>query len=392
VHPGDPALKQICADQIGPDVEHFTTENSARDFDRVRQALGIKELDLYGFYYGTNLSAVYASRFPKHIRTLGLDGAFPLKTWDWFEPTQYRAMKRQLQQFCDRSAECKTDEVFQALSWAAEELRNAPRPLAGLAKDDRVYRQPLQLDVVTLAGLTVDIPRITEDEKTSSLAVRLPLIAALLKAYRQKNWADLEALAADRLSVKKAWLSDPNSPYSSVNHALNMTISCRDYAVPWKQTSTIDQRHLEYKTNAIAYDKRYPNAFAPFTAAEWGMRRREFSLYDSNINCPIQREALPAQSEQKFTWSASLPVLVLNGDYDFQTPNEDALLAAAQFKQAQFARFKHHGHAILPKSLCAGQLVREFLNNKRVANPMKCYDADAIPVSLEKGKEEFLFF
>jgi pimeloyl-ACP methyl ester carboxylesterase len=156
VHPEDPSLKQLCADQIGPDTQHYTTENTARDFEQVRRALGIAELGLYGFSYGTNLSAVYASLFPKHVRTLGFDGAMPLTTQKPFEPEHYAAMKRQMQQFCERSAQCKTDEVFQAIAWAANELRKAPRPLGALAKGDRFYLQPLQLDAATLAGLTVD--------------------------------------------------------------------------------------------------------------------------------------------------------------------------------------------------------------------------------------------
>jgi pimeloyl-ACP methyl ester carboxylesterase len=385
VHPYDLSLKQLCADQIGSDTQHYTTENTARDFEQVRRALGIAELDLYGFSYGTNLSAVYASLFPKHVRTLGFDGAMPLTTQKPFEPEHYAAMKRQIQQFCERSAQCKTDEVFQAIAWAANELKKAPRPLGALAKGDRFYLQPLQLDAATLAGLTVDWPRLIEDEKTEASAWRLPFISALLKACRQKNWAELEALTADRLSTKKTEANDPNLPHTN---ALFNTISCQDWTVAWKRTSTLDQRRIEYKANSATFDRENPNAFTPFSAAEWGMRRGGIGYYQMNINCPVQKTALPSQSEQTFTWPDSLPVLVLNGDYDFQTVNEDAERAVAQFKNAQFARFKHHGHAILPGSLCASQLLREFLDKKRVADPMKCYEADAAGVSLEKGKEK----
>jgi hypothetical protein len=98
----------------------------------------------------------------------------------------------------------------------------------------------------------------------------LPFISALLKAYRQKNWAELEALTADRLSTKKTEANDPNLQYT---YTLLHTISCQDWTVPWKRTSTVDQRQLEYKINAAAYDRENPNAFAPFSAAEWGMRR-----------------------------------------------------------------------------------------------------------------------
>jgi TAP-like protein len=303
----------------------------------------------------------------------------------YFRPTHYSAMKRQSQQFCDRSGKCKTDEVFQAVSWATDEIRKAPRPLDALAKSERLYQQPLQLDVVTLAGLTVDWPKPDQDEKTSSTVWRLPFISALLTAYRQKDWTDLDTLTVDKLSVRKEEVNDQNF---SQKFSLLTVITCKDWTVPWKRTSTVDQRRNEYKANASAYDREHHNAFAPFTAAEWGMRRGGNGYYQTDINCPVQKTALLSQSEQTFAWPDSLPVLVLNGDYDFQTVNEDAQRAAAQFKKAQFARFKYHGHAILPVSLCASQLLREFLNNKRVANPMKCYEADPASVALEKGKEK----
>jgi pimeloyl-ACP methyl ester carboxylesterase len=384
-HSEEPSLKQLCIDQLGPDVEHYTTENTARDFERVRQALGIAELDLYGFSYGTHLGSVYTSLFPKHIRTLGLDGALPATTFTPFHPENYVTMKRQIQQICERSGECMAEDVLEALAWATDELRKAPRPLDALVKKDRAYKQPLQLDVATLAAMAASDPQPSEDEKTGSLIWRQPFISALLKAYKQKDWADLDALAAIRLSLPKKQLEDP---MFLGELALFNVIACRDWTVAWKRTSTIEQRHLEYKASAAAYDKENPNAFAPFTAAEWGMRRGGNGIWESFINCPVQKTPLSSLSERTFTWPDSLPVLVVNGDYDFQTVNEDAEIVVAQFKSAQFARFKHHGHSILPSSMCAVQLLREFLDNKRVADPMKCYEADAAPVSIKKGKEE----
>ncbi len=378
----DPSFKQKCADQIGPDAQFYTTENTARDFNQVRKALGIAEIDLYGFSYGTMLSAVYTSLFPKHVRTLGLDGALPVRTWEPFMPTNHAAMKRQILQACDRSKECKADEVFQALKWATGELRKAPRSLGSTEDVSFAYMKPYQLDAASLANLATQAPQPDQDQKTGTLTWRLPFIAALLKAYQQKDWSDLDALAVRNMSIlkKNYVLSNGDRPFT-----LNMVITCRDWAVPWQRTSTFAQRQLEYAAAAAAHDREQPNAFAPFTAHEWGMRR---GMASNQMMCPVQQTALPAQSDKTYTWPDALPVLVLNADYDFQTVNEDAELAAGQFKNAQFARFKYHGHAILPESTCAFGLLREFLDNKRVANPMKCLDADAAAVSIEKAKQK----
>jgi pimeloyl-ACP methyl ester carboxylesterase len=54
---------------------YVTTANTARDMDRVRDALGEDKLSYLGFSYGTFLGATYASLFPNRYRALVLDGA-----------------------------------------------------------------------------------------------------------------------------------------------------------------------------------------------------------------------------------------------------------------------------------------------------------------------------
>lgn len=51
------------------------TTNSARDMDKLRQALGVSRIDYYGMSYGTVLGAEYAHLFPTHYRSMILDGA-----------------------------------------------------------------------------------------------------------------------------------------------------------------------------------------------------------------------------------------------------------------------------------------------------------------------------
>lgn len=53
----------------------ITTENTARDTDRVRSALGYSTVSLYGASYGAFLMATYASLFPGRVDRLILDSA-----------------------------------------------------------------------------------------------------------------------------------------------------------------------------------------------------------------------------------------------------------------------------------------------------------------------------
>ena len=52
-----------------------TTTTSARDLDRLREALGVDRINFYGLSYGTVLGSVYRQLFPEHVRSMVLDGA-----------------------------------------------------------------------------------------------------------------------------------------------------------------------------------------------------------------------------------------------------------------------------------------------------------------------------
>lgn len=51
------------------------TNNSARDMDAIRQALGEEKISYFGFSYGSELGATWATLFPDTVRAAVLDGA-----------------------------------------------------------------------------------------------------------------------------------------------------------------------------------------------------------------------------------------------------------------------------------------------------------------------------
>ena len=55
--------------------EHAGTNNSARDMDVLRRALGEETISYFGFSYGSELGATWATLFPDTVRAAVLDGA-----------------------------------------------------------------------------------------------------------------------------------------------------------------------------------------------------------------------------------------------------------------------------------------------------------------------------
>lgn len=56
-------------------LEHVGTNNSARDMDAIRQALGEDTISYFGFSYGSELGATWVTLFPDTVRAAVLDGA-----------------------------------------------------------------------------------------------------------------------------------------------------------------------------------------------------------------------------------------------------------------------------------------------------------------------------
>ena len=56
-------------------IEFVGTNNSARDMDAIRRALGEETISYFGFSYGSELGATWATLFPDTVRAAVLDGA-----------------------------------------------------------------------------------------------------------------------------------------------------------------------------------------------------------------------------------------------------------------------------------------------------------------------------
>src|SRR5690606_38781953 len=62
-----------CAKSAGELLGHVSTTDTARDLDRIRQAVGDDKLNYFGISYGTELGGVYAHLFPKKVGRMALD-------------------------------------------------------------------------------------------------------------------------------------------------------------------------------------------------------------------------------------------------------------------------------------------------------------------------------
>ncbi len=64
-----------CAQGSGALLPYISSDATAHDMDRIREALGDRKLTYLGYSYGTYLGTLYAHDFPANVRALVLDGA-----------------------------------------------------------------------------------------------------------------------------------------------------------------------------------------------------------------------------------------------------------------------------------------------------------------------------
>ena len=96
------AFVTACKERSGSLLPYVGTDHVIRDIDKLREALGDEKLTYLGFSYGTFLGAMYADRYPDHVRALVLDGALdPTLDGATFIEGQARGFDTELEAFLD---------------------------------------------------------------------------------------------------------------------------------------------------------------------------------------------------------------------------------------------------------------------------------------------------
>ncbi|MGH9081188.1 MAG: alpha/beta hydrolase [Acidimicrobiales bacterium] len=163
--PGTPvyaAMARACL-QRAPELAPFVdTVDTARDLDRIRQALGLSKLDYYGLSYGTVLGAVYADLFPHRVGRFVLDGAVDVGASLTTQAEQEAPAAEQsldhLLATCASAPACPLGDDPQSFYRSlSSTLARHPLPAPGQGDDHPVTVG----DLDTAALLTISVPSFT---------------------------------------------------------------------------------------------------------------------------------------------------------------------------------------------------------------------------------------
>jgi pimeloyl-ACP methyl ester carboxylesterase len=311
-----------CAKQYGDALGTFNTVDTARDMDRIRQALGDPKLTYLGYSYGTTLGSTYAELFPKNVRAMVLDGAV--------DPDA------NMQSDAEAGA-AGLESGFDAFA------TNCVKLIAGCP----IGTGPRQfvMNLLTQANKTPIPTTAPGDTRKATAGVVLTAVQAAL--YDTKSWPQLaQSLAAARSGDSKGLFSLADTyagrlmdgTYSNRLDA-NLAVNCADT----KETFTESQ----VRTLAPQWNAKYP-MFGAGAAA---------SLYTCSL-WKAQRTPLPKRDAQ-----GSAPIVVVGNSGDPVTPLPGAQDMARDLTAGVLLVWQGQGHTSYPKTPCVTSAVDTYLVN-----------------------------
>jgi pimeloyl-ACP methyl ester carboxylesterase len=330
-----------CAAQLGPRVDRYTTRASVDDLADVLDALGIGVVDLYGDSYGSYFGQAFAINHPGRLRSLVLDGTYPLPGTDPALGDLAVATWRALRIVCERRPSCaaRGEDPLAVLQRIADRVRE--RPVRGTGTDGEGSRIRARLDIPALATIV------------QSGYGNLPMyrdLPAALRAFEDGDRAPLLRLVAETTLVPEA------SPVRSFSDPLYLAVACHDYPQMWDPAAPLATRREQLAATLAALPAAQ---FAPFTAAEWTSLPYEGATACLRWPGP-QRPEPPVDPQAPYP---AVPTLVLNGDLDNITTTDQAREVASRFPNSTYVEVRNtvHVSALGDRDRCAAPIVRRFL-------------------------------
>ncbi|MCI3935035.1 alpha/beta fold hydrolase [Streptomyces sp. AN091965] len=316
------AAVERCGKNLGPKAAGFTSAATADDIDAVRARLKVRKLSLYGLSYGTYLMPVYASRHPEHVRNIVLSGAYPLALDTMARPSA-QAVSTTLRRVCQRSvpAACDGERAVRDLATTAARLRTAPLTIP-ITTDHGVYKKKFTEDKLANLLFEAASSQVGFEPQKPSLLGRLP---HALNRFVKGDAAPLRKLVREE-----------GRTGSELDQAPYIAVVCNDYRRDWSKDASKSARWRQYRAALAAVR---PGEHGAFSAK--GFTEGTTDAGDVCIGWPGKDTPDPQPTKPALP---NVPVLVLSGDLDSNTPDASGKKAAKQFRDSRFHSARNMGH------------------------------------------------
>ncbi|MGW8327662.1 alpha/beta fold hydrolase [Streptomyces sp. NPDC055897] len=329
-----------CARTLGPRAQGLTTAATADDIDAVRARLAVPQLTLYGLSYGTYLMPVYANRHPERVRSIVLSGAYP-HDFDPLARPSAQAVSLALHRICERSVPkaCDGEKAVRDLATTAARLRACPLTVA-ISADGRTYRE--RFTEGKLANLLY--------EAASQGVGMAPDQPSLLGSV---PWALDRFVKGDTAPLRRL-AQEEGASGSTEDQAAYIGVVCNDYRKAWAADAPLPVRWAQYRKALAGVGQ---GGFGAFSGR--GFNEGPTDGGDVCISWPRENTARPLPTDLEMP---DVPVMVISGDLDANTPDANGRAAARKFRDSAFFSVRNVGHVPeLEQSGCVTQATTRFI-------------------------------
>ena len=344
----DTAAISACRESVaraGADRAAYDTIENAADIADLRVALGIKEWNVYGVSYGTDLALQLLRDHPEGIRSLVLDSVVPpsqnlIDKW-WQAPASGLAA---IFAACAAQPACAAAYPDLATVFTATVKQLSATPAEVTVKDAagdpvRVTIDGFKLFSVVLAwsaspAQVVDIPRMIDNLASGDGSLAAAAIVALDDLPREQRGLLGAALALTAYCTEMTSWTTPEQALSQARSALPGIPDAVLQIAP---------------TGSWFFDE----------CRAWGLGRSD----------PAARAA---------TVSA-VPTLILAGTFDCSTAPAWVDQVTPGLRNSQVLHFPGVGHGVLPTSRCAQAIMTAYVDDPSASVDRSCIAATTVP-------------
>ncbi len=298
----------------------YSTINSVKDLELLRKHLGYREWNLYGASYGSKLALIYMREFPESISAAILQGIFPP------EINMYENLISNFGNSLNKLfTACETDS---SCSSRYPDFRNDYfKVLQSLRENPLVLENDFVLNAQDL------------------------IIITHLMLYQRATAGRIPAMVDELLQL-------PNPSIGYEISLLRSVLSSLNGPVYWSIT---------------AYEE------LPFNGSEDLLNdlRKNESLFPGHAVVSSDPEVLStwhsfrAEEIENEPVHSTIPVLVLNGEFDPITPTSNARRMMENLPNARLFELNGEGHSVF--NSCFFQLASDFLNQPKTEIMNDCY-------------------
>ncbi|HEY6482291.1 MAG TPA: alpha/beta fold hydrolase [Steroidobacteraceae bacterium] len=348
----DPAITEAnvaqCGRFLGAQAASYSTASASDDLAAILDALGVRRIDLYGDSYGTFFAQTFAVRHPDRLRSLVLDGAYPLSSpgYAWY-PNYAPAMRAKFDRACARSPSCAHlgGASLEHIAPVVAALRNAPFTAQAADADGNVRQ---------FTANASQLATVMFGSAPAYASVRE--LDAAARAFMQADRAPLLRLMAETSAAVDS--RDVTKAPQLFSSGLAAAVTCHDAPQIFDMTVPPAQRRVQRDRELAQRRAQAPDTYAPFTIDEYRGMPLDYAFLDECVGWPAEARAaaLPRYPD--------IPVLVISGDLDNMTPVADGALATRDFPRGRQLIVLNGLHVnALPhsRSACPAQIVRRFL-------------------------------